>query len=96
MERERNMYVLNKSPNARELNKIVTDHSDNYLDYCRVWFDDNSTAVYYNTIPILHYQAPNVYYVDFKNPILHREGAFGKLGIIRSKRVCKKLLTNKK
>lgn len=87
------LYNLKKRPNAHELNEIIEHHRNNYLDYCRVWFEDNSTAVYYNTMPVECYHTPSgVVGVDFQNPILHREGAFGAMGIIRSKRVCKKIL----
>lgn len=85
------LYELSKHPNAHELNEIIADH-DKYLDYCRVWFDNGSTGVYYNTMPVQYYKSPNKYCVEFRNPILHQEGAFGVMGIIRSKRVCKKIL----
>ena len=86
------LYELTKRPNAHELNEIIDHHERHYLDYCRVWFDNGSTGVYHNTMPVQHYQSPNKYYVDFQNPILHQEGAFGVMGIIRSKRVCIKIL----
>ena len=86
------LYALKKRPNAHELNEIIEHHRNNYLDYCRVWFEDNSTAVYYNTMPVEYYKASNDIRIDFQNPILHREGAFGAMGIIRTKRVCKKIL----
>jgi hypothetical protein len=86
------LYELTKNPNARELNEIIDHHTDNYLDYCRVWFKDGTTAIYYNTMPIQYCKSPNKYYVDFRNPILYGNGMFGVLGIIRSKRICKKIL----
>lgn len=85
------LYELAKDPSNDELNKIIAHHAENYLDYCRVWFDDGSTKVYYNTMPIFGYDPPKCY-VDFRNPIIYGEGKFGKMGIIRAKRVCRKIL----
>lgn len=85
------MYRFNKEPTGKEIEKCVEEHNTKYIDYVRVWFDDGTNAVYYNT----HYEVSNYfdylggnhYKLTFYNPVLIKPGSFRVLGIIRSKRV---------
>ena len=71
---------------AKQIEKEVTRHSK-YIDYCKVWFEDGSSKIFYNTVPIERLTIDRFYYLDFINSELSKTGAFGKMGIIRSKRV---------
>ena len=78
-----------KSLTAKQVSEEILKHSE-YIDYCRVWFDDNSTKIFYNTIPIERRTDKGFCYLIFVNSELSPAGAFGKIGIIRSKRVVTK------
>lgn len=88
------MYKLDHVPTQKEIDKFVKHHKTHYCDYCRVWFADGTTRVYYNTEPNLLYcydRQKTEVIVDFRNPIIGKDRAFGNMGIIRSKRVIRPL-----
>ena len=82
------MYFLNHRPSVKELNDIVNHHNAHYVDYCKVWFADGTKRNYFNTEPRIDYWAEDKIDVDFFNPTLRcQEGQFGKMNIIRAKRI---------
>ena len=76
-------------PTAKDVRKAVEYH-DTFEDYCRVWLNNGVVQEYENNIPVVrHYYNRNMepyYVIEFVNKTLDPEGAFGKLGVIRSKR----------
>lgn len=84
-------FVFNHFPTPQEIKKCVEEHNK-YTDYVRIWYDDNTKEIFYNTVPqtigILDRYGCISYRVIFVNSILNKPGTFGKLGIIRSKRIC--------
>ena len=83
-------FMFKHIPTPQEIKKCVEEHNK-YTDYVRVWYDDNTNEIFYNTVPqticILDRYGSILYKVIFVNLFLDRPGTFGKLGIIRSKRV---------
>lgn len=71
---------------AKQVEKEILRHLK-YIDYCRVWFKDGSSKIFYNTIPIERTTIDRFYYLDFVNSELSKNGTFGRMGIIRSKRI---------
>ena len=83
-------YRFNHRPTEEELKELTKKHLARYEDYCRVWYDDNSSEIFKNTEAICHtyYKGRSIQYcVVFVSPRLAKEGSFGTLGIIRAKRV---------
>ena len=85
------MLTFKNLPTNKEIRACVEKHSKS-VDYVRVWLKDNTSKVFYNT----DYQVIQVYNrrlrqscyeIRFFNPNLISPGSFGRLGIIRSKRV---------
>ena len=75
-----------KSLTAKQVAKEIERHSK-YIDYCKVWFKDGSSKIFYNTVPIERLTIDRFHYLEFVNSELSITGSFGKMGIIRSKRV---------
>lgn len=73
-------------PTLKQLKDTINKHND-YTDYVRVWFADGTSRIYYNTEPRVDYYCNKGYFITFESPELSVTGSFGRLGIIRSKRV---------
>jgi hypothetical protein len=85
-------YWFNHRPTMEELKELTKKHLARYEDYCRVWYDDNSSEIFKNTEAVCHthYKEESVRYrVVFVSPKLAKDGSFGVLGIIRAKRIVK-------
>lgn len=78
--------LYHKTLTAKQVEKEISRHSK-YTDYCRVWFEDGSSQIFYNTVPIEKRTSEGFYYLTFVNSKLSKTGAFGKMGVVRSKRV---------
>ena len=76
-------------PTQKEI-RIIEKYHATFQDYCRVWLSDGSIRIYQNDTPKVHYFSNghhSYYFIDFVNEELYPTGSFGKIGIIRSKRV---------
>lgn len=84
-------FMFKHFPTPQEIKKCVEEHNK-YTDYVQIWYDDNTKEIFYNTVPqitcVLDKYGHFVYKVVFVNSFLSKPGTFGKLGIIRSKRIC--------
>ena len=83
-------YKFDHKPTAKEIKKTTEYHLSNYTDYCKVWYDDGSTEVFNNIIPICNYNGNN-YFITFRAQEIMTDGSFGRMGIIRSKRYIKQI-----
>lgn len=83
-------YKFDHKPTAKEIKKTTEYHLSNYTDYCKVWYDDGSTEVFNNIIPICKYNGDN-YFITFGAQEIMTDGSFGRMGIIRSKRYIKQI-----
>lgn len=86
-------YKFDHNPTAKEVKETTKYHLSHYADYCRVWYDDGSTEVFNNTIPVCYYDGDN-YFIAFKATEIMRDGSFGRMGIIRSKRYFRQISKN--
>lgn len=85
------MFTFKKYPTPKQIENCINQHNK-YIDYVKVWFDNNTKRIYYNTEYIVltkcDFCSGRYYYeVYFYNPDLSKVGSFGRLGIIRTKRV---------
>lgn len=80
------LYTLNYKPKDRHLETIIEHHKTHYVDYCKVWFENGTKKIYYNTEPVCYWFSADEIMIDFVNPIIHRS-SFKKMGIVRAKRV---------
>ena len=83
------MFTFKEYPTPKQIRDCIKQHS-HYVDYVKVWFDDNTSKIYYNTdytIQVRYKNLQRYYEVYFLNFGLSKPGSFGYLGIIRSKRV---------
>lgn len=84
------MFIFKNYPTKKQIESCINQHNK-YIDYVKVWFDNNTKKIYYNTeyVVITRYDyLSNPYYeVYFQNSDLSGIGSFGRLGIIRTKRV---------
>lgn len=85
------MFIFKEYPTQEQIESCINQHNK-YIDYVKVWFDDNTKKIYYNTEYVVLIKCDfglgkYRYEVDFYNSDLSKEGSFGRLGIIRSKRV---------
>lgn len=81
-------------PTPAEIKEVAKYHEAFQEDYCKVWFDDGSKRLFKNDMPIVSYYSggqKSYYFVEFVNKHLQKEGSFGRLGIIRSKRIIKEI-----
>ena len=83
-------YKFDHKPTAKEIKKATEHYLSHYTDYCRVWYDDGSTEIFSNTIPVCNYDGRN-YFITFGAAEIMTEGSFGRMGIIRSKRIIKQI-----
>ena len=83
-------YKFDHNPTAKEIKKTIEYHLSHYVDYCRVWYDDGSNEILKNNIPICNYDGDN-YFVTFWAKKIMTDGSFGRMGIIRSKRIIKQI-----
>lgn len=83
-------YKFDHNPTAKEIKKTTEYHLSNYTDYCKVWYNDGSTEVFNNIIPICNYNGDN-YFITFRAQEIMTDGSFGRMGIIRSKRYIKQI-----
>lgn len=80
-------FSFNHQPTPKEIERVTDTHEKLFTDYVRVWFDNGTSRVYSNTMPVVCYITEEKWEVRFFAPELLPIGAFGKLGIIRAKRV---------
>lgn len=77
-------------PTQAEINKAADAH-EIVQDYCKVWLADGTKKYFKNDMPVLGYYSGgpgrSYYYIYFVSKHLQDKGSFGRLGIIRSKRV---------
>lgn len=92
MKRPINRFEVRPTP--AEIKEVAKYHEAFQEDYCKVWFDDGSKRLFKNDMPIVSYYSgeESYYFIEFVNKHLHKEGSFGRLGIIRSKRIIKGVL----
>lgn len=83
-------YKFDHKPTAKEIKKTTEYHLSHYADYCRVWYDDNTTEVFNNTTPICYYDGDN-YFIAFGAKEIMMDGSFGRMGIIRAKRYIRQI-----
>lgn len=85
-------YVIKhfkEKPTKKEIREVEKYHAT-FQDYCRVWLEDGSIRIYQNDTSKVCYfsNGPRSYYfIDFVNEELYPTGSFGKIGIIRSKKI---------
>jgi len=81
-------YTLTHEPKPKELREIAEKHFARYRDYCRVWYEDGTKGVYANNCYyVSNLDSPNQWIVSFYSAQLEKDGSFGRLGIIRAKRI---------
>lgn len=83
------MFTFKEYPTPKQIRECIKQHNC-YVDYVKVWFDDNTNKIYHNTdysIEVRYKNSERYYEVCFQNFELSKPGSFGWLGIIRSKRV---------
>ena len=90
MKRPINRFEVRPTP--AEIKEVAEYHEAFQEDYCKVWLADGSKRLFKNDIPIVSYYSGgqgSYYFIEFVNKHLLKEGSFGRLGIIRSKRIIK-------
>jgi hypothetical protein len=93
MKRPINRFEVRPTP--AEIKEVAEYHEAFQEDYCKVWLADGSKRIFKNDMPIVNYYSGgqgSYYYIEFVNKHLYGEGRFGRLGIIRSKRIIKGVL----
>lgn len=88
MERPINRFEVR--PTQAEIEKMAEYHEAFQEDYCKVWLADGSKRIFKNDMPIVNYYScgqGSYYFIGFVSKHLYKEGSFGRLGIIRSKRI---------
>lgn len=84
------MYEFSHYPTAAEIKEISQRHKAEVEDYVRIWFEDGTTKTYSNIVPKIFYYNENLWIIKFFSKELYAPGSFGRLRIIRSKRIIKR------
>ena len=92
MKRPINRFEVRPTP--AEIKEVAKYHEAFQEDYCKAWLADGSKRLFKNDMPIVSYYSgeESYYFIEFVNKHLLKEGSFGRLGIIRSKRIIKGVL----
>ncbi len=89
---KRPTHCFEVRPTLAEIKEVAKYHEAFQEDYCKAWLADGSKRLFKNDMPIVNYYSDgqeSYYFIEFVNKHLYREGSFGRLGIIRSKRIIK-------
>lgn len=84
------MYEFSHYPTALEVKELSQRHEAQVEDYVKVWFKDGTIRTYSNVIPKIFYYNENLWGIKFFSKELYMPGSFGRLEVIRSKRIIKR------